>query len=81
MYKRQIVNFKISATLIEDYIELFANESIIIRVHDKTGRELKKKKIMAGTQRIPMGELPSDVYFVVVTNDTGVSETIQILKK
>ena len=75
------IDFDITSTVIKDILELRTSEGAIIRIVDKSGREIKKKKIKPGTQRIPTYDLPSDLYFVVITNERNVSETVKVIKQ
>jgi hypothetical protein len=77
----ELIDFEITSTLINEYLEVTALERVMVRISDKRGRKVKSKKIAAGTQRISMNGLPSDVYFVTITNDRNVSETIKVVKK
>lgn len=75
------IDFEITSTLIRDVLELRSSEAATIKIADKRGRKIKDKKIVPGTQRIPMSDLPSDLYFVTITNDRNVSETVRVIKQ
>ena len=77
----QLINFKITSTLIDHYIEIRTAEDLNLIVYDKRGISVKNRKITSETVRLPMDDVPSGIYFVQLSNDQYSSQTIKILKK
>ncbi|MFT4645604.1 MAG: hypothetical protein ACI8ZX_002022 [Planctomycetota bacterium] len=77
----QLVDFEITATLIDTYLELRSTENLKITLYDKTGRSVKKRKIATPTTRVPMDDIPSGIYFLQLSNDKNNSQTIKLIKK
>jgi hypothetical protein len=77
----QLINFKITSTLIDHYIEIRTAEDLNLIVYDKRGISIKNRKITTETIRLPMDDVPSGIYFVQLSNDQNSSQTIKILKK
>ena len=77
----QLINFKITSTLIEDYIEIRTAEDLNLIVYDKRGISIKNRKITTETVRLPMDDVPSGIYFVQLSNNQNSSQTIKIVKK
>jgi hypothetical protein len=75
------LDFDISATLVSDYIETRSSDGYTLSIYDKRGRSVRKKRITTETNRMPVGDLPSGIYFVRVVNDQNASKTIKIIKK
>jgi len=75
------IDFDITATLVSDYIETRSPENYTLTIYNKRGRSVKKKRITTQTNRMPVGDLPSGMYFVKVVNDQNASKTIKIIKK
>jgi hypothetical protein len=75
------MDFEITATLIDTYLELRSSEDLNVTVYDKTGRSVKKRKIAAQTTTIAMDDMPSGVYFLQLSNAKNNSQTIKIVKK
>ncbi|MFT6826715.1 MAG: hypothetical protein ACJAYD_001278, partial [Patiriisocius sp.] len=76
-----LVDFEITATLIDTYLELRSTENLKITLYDKTGRSVKKRKIATPTTRVPMDDIPSGIYFLQLSNDKNNSQTIKLIKK
>ena len=77
----QLINFKITSTLINHYIEIRTAEDLNLIVYDKRGISVKNRKINTETIRLPMDDVPSGIYFVQLSNDQNSSQTIKIVKK
>ena len=77
----QLINFKITSTLIDHYIEIRTAEDLNLIVYDKRGISVKNRKITTETIRLPMDNVPSGIYFVQLSNDQNSSQTIKIVKK
>ena len=77
----QLINFKITSTLIDHYIEIRTAEDLNLIVYDKRGISVKNRKITTETIRLPMDDVPSGIYFVQLSNDQNSSQTIKIVKK
>jgi hypothetical protein len=77
----QLINFKITSTFIDHYIEIRTAEDLNLIVYDKRGISIKNRKITTETIRLPMDDVPSGIYFVQLSNDQNSSQTIKILKK
>ena len=77
----QLINFKITSTLIDHYIEIRTAEDLNLIVYDKRGISVKNRKITTETIRLPMDDMPSGIYFVQLSNDQNSSQTIKIVKK
>jgi hypothetical protein len=77
----QLINFKITSTLIDHYIEIRTAGDLNLVVYDKRGISIKNRKITTETIRLPMDDVPSGIYFVQLSNDQNSSQTIKILKK
>ena len=77
----QLINFKITSTLIDHYIEIRTAEDLNLIVYDKRGISVKSRKLTTETIRLPMDDVPSGIYFVQLSNDQNSSQTIKILKK
>jgi hypothetical protein len=75
------IDFDITANLVSDYIETRSPENYTLTIYNKRGRSVKKKRITTQTNRMPVGDLPSGMYFVKVVNDQNASKTIKIIKK
>lgn len=75
------LDFDITATLVGDYLETRSPESYTLSIYNKRGRSVKKRRITTETNRMPVGDLPSGMYFVRVVNDQNASKTIKIIKK
>lgn len=75
------IGFDVTATLVSDYINFRSPDNYTLSIYDKRGRNVKKKKITIDTNRMPIGDLPSGMYFVRVVNDQNASKTIKIIKK
>ena len=75
------LDFDITATLVGDYLETRSPESYTLSIYNKRGRSVKKKRITTQSNRMPVGDLPSGMYFVRVVNDQNASKTIKIIKK
>ncbi len=75
------LDFEISATLVGEYLELNSSDNYTLTIYNKRGRSVKKKRITTQTNRMPVGDLPSGMYFVKVVNDQNASKTIKIIKK
>lgn len=74
------VGFEVTTTLVRDYIAIKSFDSFNLSIYDSRGRNVKKKKITTETKRIPVGDLPSGIYFVRVVNDQNASKTNKIIK-
>ena len=81
MNDNNAIGFDVTATLVSDYIDFRSTENFNLSIYDKRGRNVKKKKITIDTNRMPIGDLPSGMYFVRVVNDQNISKTIKIIKK
>ena len=81
MEDNNAIGFDVTATLVSDYIDFRSTENFNLSIYDKRGRNVKKKKITIDTNRMPIGDLPSGMYFVRVVNDQNISKTIKIIKK
>ena len=77
----QLMDFEITATVIDTYLELRSSEDLNMTVYDKTGRSVKKRKITTQTTRVPMDDMPSGIYFVQLSNAKNNSQTIKVVKK
>ncbi len=77
----QLINFKITSTLIDHYIEIRTAEDLNLIVYDKRGISVKSRKLTTETIRLPMDDVPSGIYFVQLSNDQNSSQTIKIVKK
>ena len=77
----QLLDVTIKPTLIDSYFELISLESLNMTVYDKRGRSVKKRKIAAQTTRISMADMPSGIYFVQLSNDQNIFQTIKVVKK
>ena len=77
----QLLDVTITSTLIDTYFELISLESLNMTVYDKRGRSVKKRKIAAQTTRISMADMPSGIYFVQLSNDQNIFQTIKVVKK
>ena len=77
----QLMDFEITATVIDTYLELRSSENLNVTVYDKTGRSVKKRKIAAQTTTIAMDDMPSGVYFLQLSNAKNNSQTIKVVKK
>ena len=77
----QLMDFEITATLIDTYLELRSSENLNMTVYDKTGRSVKKRKITTQTTTIAMDDMPSGVYFLQLSNDQNSSQTIKVVKR
>ena len=77
----QLMDFEITATLIDTYLELRSSEDLNVTVYDKTGRSVKKRKITTQTTTIAMDDMPSGVYFLQLSNDQNSSQTIKVVKR
>tara|TARA_B100000795_G_scaffold88781_1_gene64579 strand:- start:7665 stop:8513 length:849 start_codon:yes stop_codon:yes gene_type:complete len=76
-----LIDFNITATLVDDAINFNSSEYLMLELYDKRGRRLKKHKINPDTNRMPIDDLPSGIYFLSITNDMQISKTIKIVKK
>ena len=79
--ENQPLDITIKPTLIDGYFELISLESLNMTVYDKRGRSVKKRKIAAQTTRISMADMPSGIYFVQLSNDQNIFQTIKVVKK
>ena len=77
----QLINFKITSTLIDHYMEIRTLEDLNLMVYDKRGISIKNRKITKETIRLPMDDLPSGIYFVQLSNDQNSSQIVKIVKK
>ena len=77
----QLINFKITSTLINHYIEIRTAEDLNLIVYDSRGISVKSRKLNTETIRLPMDDVPSGIYFVQLSNDQNSSQTIKIVKK
>ncbi len=77
----QLINFKITSTLINHYIEIRTAEDLNLIVYDSKGISVKSRKLNTETIRLPMDDVPSGIYFVQLSNDQNSSQTIKIVKK
>ena len=77
----QLINFKITSTLIDHYMEIRTLEDLNLMVYDKRGISIKNRKITTETVRLPMDDVPSGIYFVQLSNNQNSSQTIKIVKK
>lgn len=75
------LDFDMTATLVGDYLETRSPENYTLTIYNKRGRSVKKKRITTQSNRMPVGDLPSGMYFVRVVNDQNASKTIKIIKK
>ncbi len=75
------LDFDMTATLVGDYIETLSPDNYTLTIYNKRGRSVKKKRITTQSNRMPVGDLPSGMYFVRVVNDQNASKTIKIIKK
>ena len=75
------LDFDMTATLVGDYLETLSPDNYTLTIYNKRGRSVKKKRITTQTNRMPVGDLPSGMYFVKVVNDQNASKTIKIIKK
>ena len=81
MKDNNAIGFDVTATLVSDYINFRSPDNYTLSIYDNRGRTVKKKKITIDTNRMPIGDLPSGMYFVRVVNDQNISKTIKIIKK
>ena len=75
------LDFDMTATLVGDYLETLSPDNYTLTIYNKRGRSVKKKRITTQSNRMPVGDLPSGMYFVRVVNDQNASKTIKIIKK
>ena len=77
----QLMDFEITATVIDTYLELRSSENLNMTIYNTTGRSVKMKKITRDNKKVHMDDMPSGIYFVHLTNDQNVSQTIKVIKK
>ena len=77
----QLLDITITPTLIDTYFELISLENINMTVYDTTGKSVKKKKITTDNKKVLMDDMPAGIYFVQLSNDQNISQTIKVIKK
>ncbi len=77
----QLLDITITPTLIDTYFELISLENLNMTIYNTTGRSVKMKKITTDNKTVHMDDMPSGIYFVHLTNDQNVSQTIKVIKK
>ena len=77
----QLLDITITPTLIDTYFELISLENINMTVYDTTGKSVKKKKITTDNKKVLMDDMPAGIYFVQLSNDQDISQTIKVIKK
>ncbi|MDB3977106.1 T9SS type A sorting domain-containing protein [Flavobacteriaceae bacterium] len=77
----QLLDITITPTLIDTYFELISLEKINMTVYDTTGKSVKMKKITTDNKKVLMDDMPAGIYFVHLTNDQNISQTIKVIKK
>ena len=77
----QLLDVTIKPTLIDSYFELISLENLNMTIYNTTGRSVKMKKITTDNKTVHMDDMPSGIYFVHLTNDQNVSQTIKVIKK
>ena len=77
----QLLDITITPTLIDTYFELISLENINMTVYDKTGKSVKKKKITTDNKKVLMDDMPAGIYFVQLSNDQNIFQTIKVIKK
>ena len=77
----QLLDITITPTLIDTYFELISLENINMTVYDTTGKIVKKKKITTDNKKVLMDDMPAGIYFVQLSNDQNIFQTIKVIKK
>ena len=77
----QLLDVTITPTLIDSYFELISIENLNVTVYDTTGKSVKKKKITTDNKKVQMDDMPTGIYFVQLSNDQNISQTIKVIKK
>ena len=77
----QLLDITITPTLIDTYFELISLENINMTVYDTTGKSVKKKKITTDNKKVLMDDMPAGIYFVQLSNDQNIFQTIKVIKK
>jgi len=77
----QLLDITITPTLIDTYFELISLENINMTVYDTTGKSVKKKKITTDNKKVLMDDMPAGIYFMQLSNDQNIFQTIKVIKK
>ncbi|MEZ4858656.1 MAG: T9SS type A sorting domain-containing protein [Flavobacteriaceae bacterium] len=75
------VKATISSTVVRDILSIEANEEASVVIYDIQGRVVSNQKLTIGTNAITISSLPSQIYLVKITNETGGTQIAKIVKK
>jgi len=76
-----IVNASIVSTMVNNTVEVIANESLTFTMFDIQGRIVSQSQLEQGTNRVNVADLTAQTYLVVLTNARGASQTTKVIVK
>ena len=73
------VNASIVSTVVNNNIEVNANEPLTFTMYDIQGRIVNQTQLEAGVSRVSVADLAAQTYLVLLTNDKGASQTTKVI--
>lgn len=79
--ENSIVNASIVSTMVNNTVEVNANEALTFTMFDIQGRIVNQTKLEQGVSRVNVADLAAQTYLVVLTNNKGASQTTKVIVK
>lgn len=76
-----VVNAKIVSTIVSSNLTINALENTQLKIYDVLGRVVLNKNLSVGLNNINVSSLPAQLYIVQLTNNSGLSQAVKIIKK
>ncbi|QIE60434.1 T9SS type A sorting domain-containing protein [Rasiella rasia] len=77
--EQNVVNASIASTMVNNYIEVNANEALTFTLYDIQGRVVNQTQLEAGVSQVNVADLAAQTYLAVLTNSKGASETTKVI--
>jgi hypothetical protein len=79
--ENNVVNASIVSTMVNNTIEVNANEALTFTMVDIQGRIVNQTQLEQGVSRVNVAGLAAQTYLVVLTNNKGASQTTKVIVK
>ena len=73
------VNAAIISTMVNNTVEVNANEELIFTMYDIQGRIVSQQQLEQGLNQVNVADLAAQTYMVVLTNNKGASQTTKVI--
>ncbi|MFK7833047.1 MAG: T9SS type A sorting domain-containing protein [Winogradskyella sp.] len=77
----EISNLEVFPTVVENEINISADENISAIFYDITGKKIKEINLISGNHVVNISDLTSQIYFVSFKNELGLETVKKIIKK